>query len=159
MQTGYVPDQSLAVPRCQGPTATQSLRISQQERADETRDHLGNTKTHNQQQRGKINEQLTHVHNKSDVTEREQKNYSQQKIRKTNSSRARIFLWIGLRASTKFPANFLTNNSPISPKLLRCSGCIAFMTSTGPTDIVKKSVLAVLLWDQLTVLAVFTDRR
>lgn len=41
VQIGYVPDQSLAVPLCQGPTATQSLRISQQERADEARDHLG----------------------------------------------------------------------------------------------------------------------
>lgn len=29
-----------------GPTAAQSLRISQKERADQTRDHLGNTQLH-----------------------------------------------------------------------------------------------------------------
>lgn len=52
----------------------------------------------------------------------------------------------------KQTVNFLTNNHPISPRLQRCFCGIAFMTCTGPADVLKKCVPAVLLWDQLTVL-------
>lgn len=134
---------------------------------------------------GKINEELGHVHTKYDVTKHEKKNCLHQKIRKTthaNSFDARFSQFSvaisDLEIKSKHLDEFFKDkNIPLerfesisevlcqfhykqqSHQPLRFSGCIAFMTSTGPTDIVKNSVPAVLLWDQLTVLAVVTDRR
>lgn len=111
------------------------------------------------------NKRIQTICTKNSLSQSDKKNLN---IRLSKKDRLLIMHHVGVKVVAlvclKQTANFLTNNHPISPRLQRCSGCIALMSCTGPADVLKKRVPAVAApgsvnCDQLTSLAVVTDRR